>query len=493
MPDVSTTTGRSGRALRGFLVLGTGNYLAMVVSFAINALLTRKLGATSFGALALLLSASQATLLVCASWTQSAIVRFGAQEFSSTASLAETFWTRTWLTMPALIVAATAVVAGHDAIAAYLGVPAWALWIVSAHFAAMFVQSMAALSFQARDEMSRYGALLVADKFVLIVLLLLLPLVHPMTPLAVLTTYAISAFAVAVGGLVVLGSRSLLPVVINREACRSMLIFAAPLILSSWVGLFGTNWFDLFILKRYRPLSEVGFYSLATLLAGVVQQVTVVFSTTLLPQFSVMVANGEDARIRTLLGRLLPYWFLATSLLFSVVPLVAIFVVPAVFGAEFARAVPVLATLMMAGCALALFNAFSPLVTAIGSTWVLTGVCFASGVVNVALDFALIPAFGVEGSAVATVAAYGTSAILVLVFVQRRLNAPVLGLTLLALPVVIVSVSFLLLEGAPFYVLAVTAGSASVLWLVRRFRLFREEDAVFLEHVRVLMPLARHV
>ena len=59
--------------------------------------------------------------------------------------------------------------------------------------------------------------------------------------------------------------------------------FPFRFLLSSWAGLFGTNWFDLIILKRYVPISGIGVYSLATQLAGVVQQITVIFRRSSFP------------------------------------------------------------------------------------------------------------------------------------------------------------------------------------------------------------------
>lgn len=471
---------RIGRLLRNFLVLGAGNYGAMAVALAINAVLTRRLGVEQFGRLALLLTTSQVIALVVANWTQIAIVRFGAREFSADGSVAETFWTRIWIVAPWALAAAGVMLGARHPVASYLTIPPWGLAIVMAHFLAALVLSTVGSIFQAKDEMHRYGTVLFLDKAVMVVLLLALPSAWVREPLLVLALYAASSLAVAIWGLASLGLRSLTPVVFNRHAYRRMLAFSLPLILSSWAGLFGTSWFDLLVMRRYRPLSDLGLYSLGTVLAGVVQQVTVIFSTLLLPQFSVMVARGEHDKIRTLVERLLPYWLLATSVLFSLVLLGADTVIPLIFGRAFQQSARVVALLMLATCALGLFNAFSPLVSAFGSTWALTLICLASGAVNVAMDLALIPRYGITGAAVATVLAYGTSAALILGVVHARLHGGVFSLGLLGLPVVVVCACYLLLDGARFYLFAIPAAVATVCWLVRRFRLFRAEDAAFL-------------
>ena len=482
-------TQQLGQLLRNFAVLGAGNYGAMVVSLVINALLTRRLGVEQFGRLALLLMASQVAVLLAANWTQTGLVRFGAQEFASVGSVAETFWARIWVVAPWATVAALGMIAAGDRLAGYLGIPTWGLAVVLAHFLASFLLSTVGAVFQARNEMSRYGAALFLDKAVMAAFVLLLPTGWVREPLSVLAMFAASSISVATWGVIALGRRSLMPVTFSRTAYRNMLAFSLPLIFSSWAGLLGTNWFDYIVIKAYRPASDIGLYSLGTLLAGVVQQVTIVFSTLLLPQLSVMVAKGELDRIRTLAQRILPYWFLGTSVVFVLVLFSAGWIVPLVFGRAFERSVPVLAVLMLAACALALFNALSPLVSALGSSWALSGICLASGLVNVVMDLLLIPRHGILGAALATVIAYATSAVLVLAFVQARLKSRVFDLGLCAVPVAAVCLCFLLLDGFAFFLWAVPAGVLTVYWLVRRFRLFRGEDAVVLRDLRVAVSL----
>jgi O-antigen/teichoic acid export membrane protein len=360
-------------------------------------------------------------------------------------------------------------------------IPVWGIFVVLTHFTATLLLLTVGGIFQARGDMRRYGVVLFLDKAAMAVLLLAcLRAPWITTPLAVLCLYAAGSSAVAVWGVSRLGVRSLMPLTFDRDAYRTMFAFSFPLLLSSWVGLFGTNWFDIMIIKKYRPIAEVGLFSLGTVLAGVVQQITIIFSTLLLPQLSVMVGNGEVDRIRTLVNRLLPYWFLATSVLFTLVLLVANPIVPLIFGRAFEPAAPVLAILMVATCALALFNAFSPLMAAFGATWALTGIALASGTVNVVMDLILIPSHGIRGAAFATVLAYGTSAALVLLYVQRRLGQNVLRLAALALPVVAVCLCFLLLDRFRFYLVGVPVGAVSTAWLAQQFRLFRGEDGAML-------------
>jgi len=137
-----------------------------------------------------------------------------------------------------------------------------------------------------------------------------------------------------------------------------------------------------------------------------------------------------------------------------------------------------------------LFNACAPLVTAYGSTWTLTGICLLSALANVVLDLALIPRFGVVGSAAATVLAYGTSAMLVLLLVQRRIGGRVLRLAWLGAPVLVTCLCYMSLDGLWFYAGASIAAAGCVLALASIFRLFHTEDLAFLKELGLPLPRA---
>jgi len=469
----------------GFLAVAAGNYGAMALAFAISAVLARRLGTDRFGALALLMMASQVLSLFASSWTQIGFVGFGSREFTAGGTCADTLWARNWLVAPWAAAGAIALVIWRDGLAAYLGIPVWGLAIVYVQILAVYALTTFTGMFQAREEMPRYGTALFLDKAVTLATIALLPVGWIATPLRVLGAYAFSSAVVCIWCFWRIGWRALLPIRFDRAAYGQIWRFSLPLILSTWSGLLGTNWFDYVIIRQYLPLSDLGVYALASQLNGVAQQVTIIFSTLLLPRFAVMVQQNEEERIRTLVTRFLPYWFLGTSLLFGSVLILARPLVPLVFGGAFDQAVRPLAILMLATGALAFFNAFTPLMSAYSLTWRLALICFVSSLVNVAMDFALIPSFGIEGAAAATVLAYATSAALVLAVMHRRMGR-VLHFVWLGAPVPIAAASvFLLDDGWLWYAAALAAMATSGLVLTRAFGLFGPGDRAFVNGFRL--------
>lgn len=465
-----------GQLVRGFLAVGAGNYGALVLSLAINVVLTRWLGTEEYGRFSLLLMVSQVMMLFAANWTYTGFVRFAAQEFTASGTVTRTFWARVGIVAPLAVVSGGAVLLGGEHLARYLGIPQWGLALVIGHFLVFQIMTSLGAVFQARQEMVRYGILILADKALVFGIMLLLPLAMGLNPLVMLGGYAVSCLAVSLTSFWVLGRRSLFPINVEEENVRTLLRFSLPLTLSIWAGLFGTNWVDLVIIKWALSVSDVGLYSLASQLSGVVQQLTIVFSTLLLPQLSVMVISGNHTMISSYLRRMLPYWLLGTSILFCLVLFGADPLVPLIFGRSFQGAVIPFAVLMIATAALALFNAFDPLISAYGATWALMRVTVVSVVVKVVLTFWLTPLMGITGAALATVGSYLTSAVLVMALIRRHTGTPVLPMIGLMAPVLIVCLARLILVGPMFYLVAVLGATLSVFVLVHTFRLFQAND-----------------
>lgn len=475
------------RLFREFVSVSLGNYGGIALSFALNVILAWRLGTEQFGRLALLIMAVQILAGLIANWTMTALVRFGAQEFARTGSVAETFWARLWVIAPWLACAVLALAIGQGAVASYLAVPTWGVWLVFLYFLLSSLVVTLGAVFQACQRMDRYAVALFLDKAVAFVAVLLLPAPYAEDAVPVIACYAASSLAVCVWSVAGLGSRILLPVRAGREAIASLWGFSVPLIVSTWVGLVSTQWIQYAIIKEYLPLPEIGLYSLASQVAGMVQQVTIISSTLLLPHFSMLVANQQNDEIRTLIEKLVPYGFMGFALLLSAGVLLAGAGIPLIFGPAFAGAVPPLSILLVATMALALFNTFMPLVSAYGDTWSLSRITLVSALVNLAGALLLIPRFGINGAAVATLLGHGTAAAMMLARVQSRLGLPVLRLAIMGLPVVLMVACAGALEGGPFYLAGVATMVLSSLALGRAFKLFGQE--ALRELMRLDMPM----
>jgi O-antigen/teichoic acid export membrane protein len=189
----------------------------------------------------------------------------------------------------------------------------------------------------------------------------------------------------------------------DRDLFRQMQHFGMPLVPSA-LALWAINFVDREFVVWYKGQSEVGVYSAAVKIASVITFVMIAFRTAW-PAFAYSIEDDREARrtyafvltyllafaswVALALGGLAPWW---TRLLTSK---------PGYIRAE--KGVALLAF------AFAIYAGYT--VLAIGSgrarktqlNWVVTG---AGAVVNVGLNFWLIPAYGMVGAAISTLAAY---------------------------------------------------------------------------------------
>jgi O-antigen/teichoic acid export membrane protein len=188
----------------------------------------------------------------------------------------------------------------------------------------------------------------------------------------------------------------------DRGLFRRMQHFGMPLVPSA-LALWVINFVDREFVVWYSGKKEVGVYSAAIKIAGVITFVMIAFRTAW-PAFAYSIEDDREARrtyafvltylltfaswLALALGALAPWW---TSLLTA---------------PGYQRAANGIALLAFAGAVYAGYT-----VLAIGSgrarktqlNWVVTGVGAAA---NVALNFWLIPRWGMVGAAISTLAAY---------------------------------------------------------------------------------------
>lgn len=477
------------RLLKEFASVFFGNYGGIVLSLAINVWLTRHLGAEGFGHLALFLMASQILSFFVTNWTVSAVVRFGAQEYADARGAAKTVWARTVLVVPWLVLAGLLTFLFREPAANYLRVPLWGVALVFVHFVLSSLLVTLGALLQACGRMGQYAASLFMDKLLTLTGILLLSASLAHEPLMVLGCYVGGSGIVSAWALSALGLEIFRPVRLDRAVVRDMWRFSMPMIATTWVSVLGTYWINYLVITKFLSLSHLGLYSLANQVASVVQQMTIISSSILLPHFSVLLANDDMVAIRRFVSRVVPSGFLALSVLLGLFILHAGPIMPQLFGSEFAGSVLPLAILMLATSLMAFSNTFTPFLTAQGATWTLMWITLPTAVVNIVMVLLLVPLMGINGAALATVLAYATSAFLVMRVTGQRLGLPVLRNSLLGLPVLGVVFCSLFLQGLPLYVTGLLVLGGSAYLLARMFGLWGTEEARLL--IRMILGLRR--
>ena len=221
--------------------------------------------------------------------------------------------------------------------------------------------------------------------------------------------------------LVLLGyRRDQLGLEFDRGLLREMNRFGLPLVPTA-LFLWVTNFSDRFFLVKLADVAEAGLYSVGVRVASAMVLLLTAFRMAW-PAFAYSIKDELEAR-RTY-AYVLTYLTVITAWMALTLTLLAPWIVDVLAAESFAESADVVGPLAFSTVAYA-----SYIVVAIGVgrarrtqfNWVVTG---AAALVNIVLNLALIPSYGMIGAAAATVAAYATMAIGMAWWSQRIYPVP---------------------------------------------------------------------
>src|SRR5690348_11300838 len=266
-------------------------------------------------------------------------------------------------------------------------------------WAAMNYDQMTSL-FRVEQRSTAYVAATLANVAITIGATVLLVVVLDQGPLGVLVGNFTGTLAVYAA--LLLYSRHALGLQFDRPLYRAMNRFGLPLVPSA-VALWLTNFSDRFFLVKLADPHEVGLYSIGVRIASAILLLLTAFRMAW-PAFAYSIDDDREAQ-RTY-SFVLTYVVFVTCWLALALGLLAPWIVRVIATRPFYPAQNVVAPLAFGAAA---FGAY--IVVQIGTgrarrtgtNWLVTGL---GALLNVILNFALIPSFGRVGAAVATVAAY---------------------------------------------------------------------------------------
>lgn len=180
---------------------------------------------------------------------------------------------------------------------------------------------------------------------------------------------------------------------------------------------------DRFILEHYRNLGEVGIYSLAYTLGMVMFLVTQSISQAWLPMFFDL-AGSEPAENRALLGRICSGLAAFLTAIACVGILLSPLFINLCLDQRYRSAAPIVPLVVMGYLFHGMFSLFSFSVLHVKRTPYVFAISLLAFAVNLALNFAMIPRWGMHGAAWATTIAYAVEALGVFFLAQNFFTLP---------------------------------------------------------------------
>jgi len=232
----------------------------------------------------------------------------------------------------------------------------------------------------------------------------------------------------------------------SQRLAKELLLFSLPLFLSSMVWLIMT-WTDTLMLGHYLGDRVAGIYNAATPLARFIPVFMTAFTTIYNPIATALYAEGKVEEIKGVYTRVTKWSVLMTFPLFALFFLFPRQVVGTVFGSGYIGAGEPLMILSLGFMAQVLAGPAGLTLVAVGQPRQAMAGNVIGALLNVSLNAALIPAYGMKGAAVATAVSYLVASAYKLLVLWREIGCP-LGrdyakVLLLGGPIVAVGARFL--------------------------------------------------
>lgn len=403
------------------------NYLTLVLaqggtaffSFASVWLITKTLGSEGYGAIVAIIAASQ-LIQIFVNWSGTALARFGIEEFVETGKISKSFWTRTLVFTPNLLLILLGGGLWLAPLAEWLKISGAAKWLIAAHILTTAVWLHVQFGLQGVKMLRRQGVFLAVERGLTFVALLLLSGLNRTSPESFLWCYILPPVLMAIVGLIFLRPFIGFGDFYDAVQFRKMLVYSLPLIPFAVVGYLSTSQLDAVFITRYLSTKDLGIYSIATQISGITFQLPILANSILLSMFVSLKTAGNDSPVERFFRQIVPSLTLLWGFLCVVLAFVCVFLIPAIFGREFASAAGSLWILLAASTVnFPVLTGLATLCHTYSKTYITMYAAIFMATTNVLFNALLIPRFGMVGCAWATVAA-GFANLSVCYFFLRR-------------------------------------------------------------------------
>ncbi len=427
-----------------------------VFAFASVWLLTRAIGSEGYGGVVAIIAASQ-MVQIFVNWTSVSVVRFGVEEFVETGKISGAFWGRSLILLPNLFLILLLSPWWLPLVSHWLKLPPETHWLLLVHFTVTVVWLHVQQGLQGAKLPRWHGMLGAVERVLVFAILLSLFAFGGLTWINALWGYISAA-----GVMVLIGIWRLSPFLSFRfnadlSQLRSIILFSLPLIPFSIVGYLSGSYIDAIFILQYLSKAELGIYSVATQINGLTLQLPTLANALLIPLFVTLQTENKSHKKNAFFKEVLPSLTLGWGAFCTLMAFGGYFAIPLIFGRDFSGSVAPLWILFAASTtAFPVLAGFSAQSNSTSATYIAMIAAIASSAANVAADFLLIPSFGMEGCAWATVITFfvGTSCFVTILKIKQQI--PVSWLFMAMLPGLSGAVCFSL-SGNPWLSLLVCA------------------------------------
>ncbi len=201
---------------------------------------------------------------------------------------------------------------------------------------------------------------------------------------------------------------------------RNWFAISIPLVVVAAAELMLQNT-DILVVSKFMTPTDVAIYFASAKTMSLIMFVHYAVGSAVANRFAALNARGDTVQLRAFV-RDAVNWTFWPSLAAAIVILALGKPLLWLFGPQFEAGYPVMFILVIGFLFRSSFGPAEVLLSMLGEHQVCAAVLVVSALLNVALNFALVPAFGLIGAAIATSIALATAALLNYVVARRRLE-----------------------------------------------------------------------
>lgn len=180
---------------------------------------------------------------------------------------------------------------------------------------------------------------------------------------------------------------------------------------------------DVILLDNLSTPFETGIYSKGVSITEYLWQIPMLLSTVVFAR-SAMSKNDYDFSLK--ITQLLRLSFIAIIFIALVLFLLSHFIITLMYGEAFVGSVIVLNTLLPGVLLLTIFKVINMDLSGKGKPWVSLKAMVPALIINIVLNFLLIPNYGAVGAALASTISYSFAALLFIIYYSKETKIPIL-------------------------------------------------------------------
>ena len=470
-----------------FVVLGT--ILKALVGFGCLLIITHILSPADYGRLNLFFMVTSLGSILLG-WTQSAVVRFGKEEMLEREGFQKTFSSILFLFLINFSVALALFLAFRGKVINYVGFTHSGFSVVLLFPLYCFFSSANQILlrfFQTDGKFSLYSFLPPLSRVVQIVLLALAfsgAIKGELTSILwIITVAEIAIFPVPV----LFYIRRFLPLKLSSSWTKEILLFAAPLFLSSVSGYI-LNFIDIFIINHFLSKDMVGYYSLYYKLFEYLALIPSLTISITYPIYTTLHLEKKDNLLKQYIERINPVFVFAGS---TVLGIVLMFhrEILSIFGSQFTANSGTFAILVFVVALRLIGHPVSPIFSTHKLTKQAMYATVIMSIANIILDFLLVPCLGITGAAVATGISFLLATSICISLIKKHTGISVWNGYPQILPALLVLLVAVSVDNLPVRIILSALLLALFYTIAKRDGIFGEDTRYILEKIDMPAPV----